>query len=125
MGDQGFDVVHRSSFHRWCGQRMIRFVRPFWHVLDALLDDTQALSHLLDSYGRAAVAIASVRGGNVELEVFIAGIGLSLPEVPIQPAGARVRPGHAPLDGLVDGVAADALRPWFDDGVTPPFAVVL
>ena len=50
---------------------MIRFIRAGRHVVQALLDDAQALAHFLDAHGTAVVAIAMLAGGNVELELFV------------------------------------------------------
>src|SRR5262249_8741622 len=109
MSDERFDVVHGPRFHRRCGQRVIPFLGTFRHVVDALLDDAQALSHLFYTYEGARIAIAGLRSGNVELKVFVAGIGLSLAEIPVESAGAKVRPSQTPVDRLIDAVAADAL----------------
>src|SRR6185437_1371826 len=71
MRDEGFDVVHRMVFERRRGQRMPRFVRAFWHVLETLPHDAQTLPHLLDAHGGAVVTVAMVTGRNVELELFV------------------------------------------------------
>ena len=37
---------------------MIRLVRPLRHVVEALLDDAQALTHLFDAHQRAIITVA-------------------------------------------------------------------
>src|SRR5262245_8401329 len=100
MRDQRFDVSHRALLDRRRRQRMVRFVRPGGHAVEALLDYPQALAHLGHADDGAVVAIAALGGGYVELELIVAGVRPLLTEVPLEPAGAQARPGHAPLDGL-------------------------
>ena len=100
VGDQGFDVVHRAVLHRRRGQRMIRFVRTLGHVVHALLDDAQALPHLLDADRRAVITIAVLARWDIELELFVARIGLPLAKVPFQAAGAKIRHRSRPTRWL-------------------------
>src|SRR5579864_1340958 len=123
--DEGFDVVHRMVFERWRGQRMPRFVGPFWHVLEALPHDAQALAHLLDAHRRAVVAVAMSASRNLEFELFVAGIGSLLAVVPFKAAGPKSGAGDAPVDGLIEAVSADPLGASLEDAVLHHECVVL
>ena len=63
MVDQGLDVVHRVFFERGRCQRVVGFVRASRHIVHALLDDAQALAHLLDTHHGPVVAIAVLAVG--------------------------------------------------------------
>src|SRR5215831_889391 len=69
--------------------------------------------------------VRAFTGGDLELELVVAGVGLSLAKIPCDAAGPKVRPGHAPLDGLIDAVRADPLRPPFEDAVLHHLPVIL
>src|SRR6185312_8033591 len=69
VGDEGLDVVHGPLLERRRGESMERLVGTGRHVVGALLDDAQALPHLLDPNDRAVVAITVLGGWNVELEL--------------------------------------------------------
>ena len=96
---------------------MIRLVVPGGHVLEALVDDAQALAYLLDAHQRAVVAIALPGDGNVEVELVVARVGPLLAKIPIETAGPQAGAGDAPVDGLRRGVGADALGARLEDAV--------
>src|SRR3989442_994699 len=50
----------------------------------------------------ARVAGAARGGGDVELELLVAGVGAFLPKAPLEAAGPQVRTGHSPLDRLIE-----------------------
>src|SRR5262245_32430628 len=125
MRDQRLDVPHRSFLDRWRRQRMVRFVWAGGHVVEALLDDPQALTHFGHTHHRAVVTIAAFGGGDVELELIVAGVWPLLAEVPLESTGAQAWAGHAPLDGLVQRVGADADGARLEDAVLHDHLVVL
>ena len=104
---------------------MIRFIRTLGHIIYALLDDAQALPHLLDMHRRAVIAIAVLAGWNVELKLFVSGVGLALAKIPFKSASAKGGTGHAPLDRLIACEAADTFRARFENPVSHHGAVVL
>ena len=63
---------------------MIRLIRTLGHIVYALFDDAQALPHLLDMHRRAVIAIAVLAGWNVELKLFVSGVGLALAKIPFE-----------------------------------------
>jgi hypothetical protein len=107
--DQGFDVVHGAVFRRRSGERMIGFIRTLWHVPHALLNDAQALPHLFDTNCGTVVAVAILRRWNVELKLFVSGVGLPFAKIPFQTTGPEIRTGNTPFDSLVDSEAANPL----------------
>src|ERR1700733_13553100 len=90
MRDQRLNIVHGARFHRGRGQMVIRLVRPFGHILHALIDDAEALPHLLNANHRAVVAIAAFSSWNVELKLIVSGVRLPFAKIPIEPASAKV-----------------------------------
>ena len=104
---------------------VIRFIRTLGHVVHALLDDAQALPHLLDPHHRAIVAIAAFGRWNVELKLVVSGVRLPLAKIPIESAGAKVGARHAPLDCFIHGEAADAFGARLENPVSHHRAVVL
>src|SRR5262245_32305055 len=125
VSDQRLDVLHRAFFDRRRRQRVVRFIRPGGHVAQTLLDDPQALAHLGHADDGAVIAISAFGGGDVELELIVAGVGALLSEVPLESACAQARAGHAPLDGLVQRVGADADCARLEDAVLHDHLVVL
>src|SRR5215813_7660496 len=125
MSDQRLDVPHRALLDRRRRQRMVRFVRPGGHVIEALLDDPQTLAHLGYAHDGAVITIAALRSGNLELELIVAGVRPPLAEVPLESAGAQARACHAPLDSLIQRVSADADGARFEDAVLHDQPVVL
>ena len=66
-------------------------MRALRHVVHALLDDAQALAHLLDATTAAVVAVAMLAGGDVELELLVARIGPLLAKIPFEAARPQIR----------------------------------
>src|SRR5215467_12891052 len=89
---------------------MLGVARTARHLIEALPDDPQALADLFHVHRRPVEAIAGPSSGYVEIELFVAGIGLFLPCVPCEAASAEIGSGHAPLDRFLNRAAADALR---------------
>src|SRR4029077_8253805 len=123
--DQGFDVVHGAVLHRRSRQRVIRFIRTLGHIFYALLDDAQALPHLLDTYRRAVIAIAVLGCWNVELKLVVSGVGLPLAKIPFRSTGAKVGTSNAPLDSLIHCEATDTFGARFKNPISHHGAVVL
>src|SRR5262249_54555639 len=76
-------------------------------------------------YERTIVTVAGYCGGDVELEMFIAGVGVPLAKIPFEPARAKIWAGHSPFDGVIDAKRADSFRPRFEDAVLHHLRVVL
>ena len=96
---------------------MIRLVRTIRHAVHALFDDAQALPHFLHTDHRAVVAVAMSGGGNIELELLVARIGLLLAKIPLETAGPQSRSGDAPLDRFFRGEAADSFGACLKDAI--------
>src|SRR5262249_24697959 len=86
--DQRLDVMHRARLGWRRGQRMLSIARPHGHVVDALLNDAEALAYLLDVDNGAVIAVTSRARGDVELQLVVASVRLLLAQVPFQPACA-------------------------------------
>ena len=70
------------------GGRAVALVQPVEH----LPDDAHGLVALVEANHRAVVDVGLVAGGNIELEVLVAAVGLALAQVQGQ-AGGRVESG--------------------------------
>src|SRR5258708_11897959 len=125
MVDEGFDVVHGPRLWWWRGKRMVRIAWSAGHIVDALLDNAEALAHLRDVYGRAIVTVARAASRYIELELVVAGIGLFLAKIPIETAREQVWTCHSPLNCFLDGAASNALRARFEQTVAHHSALVL
>src|SRR5208282_1444593 len=117
MGDQGLYICHGLFFEGRRRERMACLVRSAGHVLEALLDDSQALSHFLHMDDCTVVTIAVVRCRYIEVEMLIAGIRSFLSEVPFEAAGPKVWTGPSPLDRLIQGKKPHAFSPGLNDAV--------
>ena len=71
---------------------MIGFIRTLWHVPHALLNDAQALPHLFDTNCGTVVAVAILRRWNVELKLFVSGVGLPFSKSHSKPQARRFGP---------------------------------
>jgi hypothetical protein len=71
MADKCFDIMHRMFFERRGCPWMVRFIRPVRHILHALFDYAEALTHLFDAHTVTVVAVSGNAGGNIEFESFI------------------------------------------------------
>src|SRR3990172_13062343 len=90
----------------------VRHVRPDRTGLDLLhrlLEDTQALSHLLDSHAIAVVAIPGLAYGYFELEAVVNGVGVGSADIPLDAAAAEGRACNRAIDCCFFGKDADTL----------------
>src|SRR6266702_821998 len=104
---------------------MVRIAWSAGHIVDALLDNPEALAHLLDVYGRTIVAVSRAANRNIEFELVVAGIGLFLAKIPFETARAQVWTCHSPLDCFLYGAASNALGARFEQTVAHDSALVL
>src|SRR5258708_4491424 len=125
MVDERFDVVHGARLWWWCGKRMVRVAWSAGHIVDALLDNPEALAHLLDVYGRTIVTVARAANRYIEFELVVAGIRLFLSKIPIETARAQVWPCHSPFNCFLHGAASDPFRARFEQTVAHHSALVL
>src|SRR5260370_6689656 len=125
MVDERFDVMHGARLWWWRRKGMVRIGRSAGAVVDALLDNPEALAHLLDVYGRTIVTVARAANRYIELELVVAGIGLFLAKIPIETARAQVWTCHSPLNCFFDGAASNTLRARFEQTVAHHSALVL
>src|SRR5262245_33114085 len=123
--DQRFDVVHRAVLHWGSSQRVIRFIGTLRHMVHALLDNQQALAHLLDMHRRPVIAIAVFARWNVKLILFVSGVGLAFAKIPFESTSAERGTGHAPLNSFIHSEATDTLGARFENPVSHHGAVVL
>src|SRR5258706_12389417 len=117
MVDERFDVVHGARLWWWRRKWMVRIAWSTGHIVDALLDNPEALAHLLDVHGRTIVTVARAANRYIEFELVVAGIGLFLAKIPIETARAQVWTYHSPLNCFLDGAASNALRARFEQTV--------
>merc|ERR1711962_560574 len=71
------------------------------HLVQALHDDPQALSHLQHSHKVAIIAVAVGADGHVKVHQVVSIIGLRLPEVPLDASASQHRTAAAPVDGVL------------------------
>src|SRR5258705_4968242 len=72
--------------------RQLGHDRPIGHLVEALVDDPQALLDLVEAYEVAGEAVALGPGRDVELELRKHGIGVGSTEVERDAGGPQVRP---------------------------------
>src|SRR5262249_19694077 len=88
---------------------------PARQVVQALVDDLQALLHLLHPHQVAAVAVTAQGADHLEIEVLVRQVRLILAQVAHHAAGPRHRPRAAPVDRLLLGQDADPAGPVDED----------
>src|SRR5439155_18836934 len=113
MVDERFDIVHGARLWWWCGKRMVRIAWSARHIVDALLDNPEALAHLLDVYGRTIVTVVRAANRYIEFELDIVGIGLFLAKIPSETTRAQVWICHFSLNGFLLRAASYTLRARF------------
>src|SRR4030095_4290923 len=73
---------------------------------------------------RPVIAIAVLARWNVELKLFVSGVGLALAKIPFKSTSAKRGTGDAPLDSLIHCEATDAFGARFENPVLHHGAVV-
>ncbi len=86
-------------------------------MLEALLDDLQALAHLAHLDHAAVVGVTVDRQRHLELEVLVAGVGACLANVEVATGGAQAGAGSTPLQRLLGVVGGNALGTADEDAV--------
>ena len=71
------------------------------HLVQALLDDPQALSHLQHSHKVAIIAVTVGADGHVKVHQVVSIIGLRLPQVPLDASASQHHTAAAPVDGVL------------------------
>src|SRR5260370_17198088 len=110
MVDERFDVMHGARLWWWRRKRMVRIAWSAGHSVDALLDNPEALAHLLDVYGRTIVTVAREANRYIEFELVLAGIGLFFAKIPIATARAQRCTCHSPPNRLLHRPAPHTFR---------------
>src|ERR1700757_1155383 len=103
---------------------MVRIASAARHLVNALLNDAEALAHFLDMYDGAVIAVPGAANRDVKVELVIACIRLLLAEVPFEASSAKVWAGHSPFNGFIYGATADALCAHFENMVAHDGALV-
>ena len=91
--------------------------RSAGHVVDALFHDRHGLAHFLDAHEIAAIAIAVLADGDIEVQAVIDVIGLGLAQVPGDIAGAQIGSGETPIEGVLGADRPDIHRALLEDAV--------
>src|SRR3981081_4615678 len=125
MVDERFDVVHGARLWWWRGKRMVRIAWSAGHIVDALLDNPEALADLLDVYSRTIVTISRAANRYVKFELVVTGIGLFLAKIPIETARTQVWTCHSPFNCFLYGAASNTHRAGFEQTVAHDNALVL
>src|SRR5260221_6170278 len=68
MRDQRFNILHRVFFDGGSGQRVIRLIISFRHIVETLLYNPETLLHFFYPYDRTVKAIAILCDGNIKVE---------------------------------------------------------
>src|SRR5207247_191155 len=97
----------------------VGFYRPraAGQVLDRLLNDLQALQHLLHAHQIAGITVPRRGTDDLEIEVFVGEVRLVFAQVAHHAAGPGNRSGAAQVDGIFLGEHADALGPLDENAV--------
>ncbi len=83
---------------------VLTYVAARRHISGNLLDDPDALAHLLHPHQVARIAVALRSRGNLEFVIFITRVGHLFPKVPIEAAGAQIRPADSPSPSPLRGL---------------------
>src|SRR5262249_40875851 len=94
-----------------------RTMGPAWHPRDALLDDPEALAHLLHSDEISVVAIAVPADGNIELHSIVGHVGLRLAQIPVRARGPQHGAREPPVERLGQGHHANIDQTLLEDPV--------
>src|ERR1035437_2223547 len=104
MSDKCFNICHGFIFPWWYCQRMICYIMAGWHVIYALLNDSQTLAHLFHTYQGPVVAVTIFPEGNIKFKFIYSGIWSFLTVIPVITGGPESRSGNSPLDGLLSSI---------------------
>ena len=127
MGDRPLDRRIDLLLRRSCNPLVSADVHlAGGDVLDRLTEDLQALAHLLHADEVAGIAIAGGSAADLEVVIGVGKVGLVLPQVTGDAAGAGHGACGAAVDRLLLREHADALRAVDEDPVAgqQPFHVV-
>src|SRR5262245_28299373 len=102
MCNERFNIVHCPILERRRREMIIRLGEVVGHLVDALFNDAKALPHFVHSDKGTDIAVARNARRDIEFNMFVTGIPLLLPEIPLHAAGTKVWTGYAPLDRLFD-----------------------
>src|SRR5262249_15799055 len=94
-----------------------RTMGPAWDPRDALLDDPEALAHLLHSNEVWIVAIAVPADRYIELHSIIGHVGLRLAQIPGRARGPQHGACEPPIERLGQGHHADIDQALLEDPV--------
>ncbi len=103
---------------------MICFIISFGHIVQALLNNPEALPHFFHAHNCTVVTVAIMRNWYVEVEIFVSWIRPLLPEVPIEAARSESRACYTPFNSFFKRVNANAFRACFKKAVAHHHFVV-
>ena len=103
--DHGLHVAHGVRFGRKDdpGIVHIHLVVGLFQPIQRLMEDLQALTHLLHPAEIPVVAVAVLADGDVEVVALVIEIGLGFPEVVLNPGASQVRAAQAKIDTVRGG----------------------
>eukprot|EP00053_Salpingoeca_punica_P008372 m.75267 g.75267 ORF g.75267 m.75267 type:complete len:437 (+) comp14572_c0_seq1:246-1556(+) len=87
------------------------------HVVEALVDDADALAHLLAANEVAVIAVAARADGDVKLDAVVGIVGLRLAEIPGHAGATQHDTGEAVVEGLLGGDDANVNKALLPDAV--------
>ena len=114
---EGFDVRVDLGLGRYGHALVVGDDRALGQLRQRLLDDPQALAHLLHAHEVAVVAVAHRPHGDVEVVLLVAGVGMVLAHVVGDPGAAQARADPAPVERVLPAHDADALEAVHEDHV--------
>src|SRR5664280_2622542 len=97
MVDQGLDIRHGFFFSRGNGKRMVRFIRSWWHMPDALLNDPEALPHFFHAYHGPVIAIPIAAQWDLKFKLVYPRIRALLAVIKVKAGGTQARACDAPF----------------------------
>ena len=123
--DQGLHRLVYAAARRRGDLLVLHPVVAGRHEVDDLLDDVQALAHLLEADRVAVEGVTVGADDHVELELVVGHVGLVAPEVPVDAGGAQQGARGGEGDGLLGRDHTHALGALGEDRLAGEEDVVL
>ena len=123
--DQGFNILHGALFGRRSSGRVLALVGPTGHIVNALANDLQALTHLLDTQHSPVIAVTVFSGGHLKVKLIVTAIGSFFTYIPIAASSAQSWPCHTPVQSLLLGINANTDGALFEHFILHGHLVVV
>jgi len=115
--DQGLHVLLHGSTGRRGDLVVLDLQRTRGHLVEALVDDPERLTELLQAAQVSVIAVAVDTDGNIELDLVVRIIWGALPHIPGDTRAPKHDAGEGEVQGLSSRDNANALKPVDPDTV--------